>query len=177
MTTTSPTWIISVLSLMVAILAVFVARSNVQRQIQVTAREAWMREFREQVAAFLNCAATLDYHARNPPPDEQRMAALDALGLRIYTIRLLIAEKESQYAAFASTMKSLVWGPPTEEDPARAARVREVQTAAEAILQRERAAIEAPDMMERARIWLGKVGERPWSRVRAWSRRGPPRFP
>jgi len=37
----------------VAILAVLVARANVQRQLQVAAREAWMREFREQVAQFL----------------------------------------------------------------------------------------------------------------------------
>jgi hypothetical protein len=45
---------LSVLSLVMAILAVLVARSNVQRQIQVTAREAWMHEFREQVATALS---------------------------------------------------------------------------------------------------------------------------
>ena len=48
---------ISVLSLVVAILAVFfgplVGRANIQRQLQVTSREAWMRDFREQVAQFL----------------------------------------------------------------------------------------------------------------------------
>jgi hypothetical protein len=43
----------------VAILAVFVSRSNVQRQIQVAAREAWMREFREQVAAFIRVEMSL----------------------------------------------------------------------------------------------------------------------
>jgi hypothetical protein len=63
MTATSPSGtplIISILSLVVAILAVFVARSNVQRQIQVTAREAWIREFREQVATLLANGANAD---------------------------------------------------------------------------------------------------------------------
>jgi hypothetical protein len=54
---------ISVLSLVVAILAVFfgplIARANVQRQLQVAAREAWMREFREQVAAMLTSSQAL----------------------------------------------------------------------------------------------------------------------
>jgi hypothetical protein len=45
--------LISVLSLVVAGLAVFVARTNVQRQLQVTARETWMRELREQSTIFL----------------------------------------------------------------------------------------------------------------------------
>jgi hypothetical protein len=47
---------IAVLSLVVAVLAVFVgpfvAWTNVQRQIAVTAREKWMRELRDYVAAF-----------------------------------------------------------------------------------------------------------------------------
>jgi hypothetical protein len=49
--------VIPVLALVVAILAVFfgplVARANTQRQIRVTTREAWMREFREQVATIM----------------------------------------------------------------------------------------------------------------------------
>jgi hypothetical protein len=45
--------VISVLALGVSLAAVLVARANLQRQLQVAAREAWMREFREQVAQFL----------------------------------------------------------------------------------------------------------------------------
>jgi hypothetical protein len=56
MTDPSPSGI-AVLSLVVAILAVFfgplLARANLQRQLQVTAWEAWMREFREQLAVLL----------------------------------------------------------------------------------------------------------------------------
>ena len=44
---------ISFLAAMGSIAAVLMARANLQRQIQVAAREAWMREFREQVAALV----------------------------------------------------------------------------------------------------------------------------
>jgi hypothetical protein len=48
---------ISVLSLVVAIPAVFVgplvARANTQRQIRAAARETWMREFRQHAAEML----------------------------------------------------------------------------------------------------------------------------
>ena len=52
--------ILSVLALVLALVsavgsiaAVLMARANVQRQIKVAAREAWLREFREQAAQFL----------------------------------------------------------------------------------------------------------------------------
>jgi hypothetical protein len=59
---------ISVLSLVVAILAVFVGPSVAwavaRRQLAVTARESWMREFREQVAVLLASEISLRRHAR-----------------------------------------------------------------------------------------------------------------
>jgi hypothetical protein len=68
----------------VAILAVLVARANVQRQLQAAAREAWMREFREQVAQFLaslnaeprqrELAPGCDHPAVDPEPAGQRYA-------------------------------------------------------------------------------------------------------
>jgi hypothetical protein len=47
-----------VVSLVVGIGAWVVALANVQRQLQVAAREAWRREFREKVAVLLasDCA-------------------------------------------------------------------------------------------------------------------------
>ena len=50
---------VSFLSAIGSIAAVLVARANLQRQIQATGREAWMREFREQVAVLLSAAGAL----------------------------------------------------------------------------------------------------------------------
>jgi hypothetical protein len=80
---------ISVLSLVVAILAVFfgplVARASVQRQIRVTSREAWMREFREKVAEFLSSyAAHRGYVISFPAPRlcRRKTAALPSSTMR-----------------------------------------------------------------------------------------------
>ena len=55
----------SFLSAIGSIAAVLVARANVQRQLQVAAREAWRREFREQAAAFLAAAQVLELHVES----------------------------------------------------------------------------------------------------------------
>lgn len=61
--------ILSVLSLVVSVVvgigALLVARANLHRQIQVAAREAWMREFREKVSVFLIWA--LEFHGKRSP--------------------------------------------------------------------------------------------------------------
>ena len=63
--------IIRVPSLMVAIVAVFVgpfvARSKVQRQIRAASREAWMRKFREQVAAYFSAIGSMQSHLASAP--------------------------------------------------------------------------------------------------------------
>jgi hypothetical protein len=73
---------IPVLSLLVAALAVFfgplVTWTVARKQITVATREAWMREFREQVAALLTSTASFRDHVRthstDDPKDEQRLA-------------------------------------------------------------------------------------------------------
>jgi hypothetical protein len=111
---------ITVLSLVVAILAVFVgpsvARTNVQRQIRATAKENWMREFRQQAVALICAHAALRDHSRASTAKASARAALDpnyvgtsgvleqenkkrlgelsdALNPPYQAIRLLIAEK------------------------------------------------------------------------------------
>jgi hypothetical protein len=83
---------ISVLALVVAILAVFfgplIARANVQRQIQVASREAWMREFREQVAQFLTSVmrGVRTEAGMAAPAEEIRSATLCSLRRRPNTM-------------------------------------------------------------------------------------------
>ena len=85
-----------------------------------------------------------------------------------HTIRLLIAEKGPQYAAFVVKMDGI-------PDELTAEAVREFFEAAEKILRSERTALEAPGRW-RARLRNG-LGLIRWSRFAAWSRRDPPRFP
>jgi hypothetical protein len=72
--TTETPIIIPILALVVAILAVFfgpiIGRANVQRQIRVATREAWIREFREQVARLLARIQALRHLAGNPESPE-----------------------------------------------------------------------------------------------------------
>jgi hypothetical protein len=177
---------ISVLSLVVAALAVFfgpvVAWANVQRQIQVAAREAWMREFREQVAAFRDSfeafvLAKPDEEAKSPEARLQLDKEHREMRHHYMVLRLLIAEKGQRYQDFIQKM-----GPTfsvTQIDQ-MIARVGELISAAADILQRERAAIETdPGAWRTVRTDLGLEAApwRPWSQLMAWLRRGPPRFP
>jgi hypothetical protein len=89
---------ISVLSLVVAILAVFfgplVARSNVQRQIRAAAREAWMRDFRQHAAEMLK------NHGLRPGDGAREFEVRVAMRFSYSALRLLIAEKAPQYDQF-----------------------------------------------------------------------------
>jgi hypothetical protein len=178
---------ISVLSLVVAIVAVFVgpfvARANVQRQIQVAVREAWMREFREQVAGFLSSFAAYREKAlwlANPDiawraedrlkANKERLEANDAMRRHFHAIRLLIAEKGPQYAAFIPTIRQLLQAPADQVTD----RAEELTSAAAQILQHERAAIDV-DPWWRAVAAFGVVGW--WSQIRAWLSRDPPKWP
>ena len=139
---------IPVLSLVVAILAVFIGPlvtwAVTRQQIAVTARETWMREFREKVAVFLSSSAAfrvhVKHHTTGDPEKEKRLAEINDAGTPSYhTICLLVAEKGSQYAAFVQIMDRLGAAAPEKA----AFHVREVGAAAEDILRRERAAIAA----------------------------------
>ena len=92
--------ILSILSLVVSLVvgvgAVIMARANLQRQIQVAAREAWMREFREKVAILL--AGRKPIAPLGLEPREQwRLSKLDDAVLPAYqAIRLLLAERRAR---------------------------------------------------------------------------------
>jgi hypothetical protein len=176
------TSIIPIIALVVTVLVAFVAPlvtwAVAQRQIAVTAREAWKREFREQVAALFSIMAVYRDHIRDhavldPESRKRRDELYDALTFRWHGIRLLIAEK-GQYAAFVPIVQHAIDSPTMEA----AAKVRELYAAAEKILQCEQAAIATDPGALRA-LWasLGLRGWRqPRLRLRAWLSRDPPRF-
>jgi hypothetical protein len=161
---------ISVLSLVVAILAVFfgplIAQANVQRQIRATARETWMREFRQHAAELLK------NHGSMPSDAARAFEFRVAMRLSYNALRLLVAERAPQYDGFISHLDDMMRYQGDFGD--------QFTAAAADILQRERAAI-----MEDPRVWreiwislgFGAAGWRPWTRLRAWLRRDPPRFP
>jgi hypothetical protein len=188
---------ISFLSAVGSIAAVLMARANLFRQIQVTAREGWMREFREQVAEFCGLEVARRKHERsllagNLDRRPLLIAANDAMEPCKAAIRLLIAEKGAQYELFVSVMEKLA----AAKDAVAETYFRELTEAAAAILRCERAAIEDLGMWRlRLQHWrknrkLWKLAPRtmatltgdeapsdPWSRFVAWLCRPPPRFP
>jgi hypothetical protein len=147
--------ILSILSLVVSLVvgvgAVLMARANLQRQIQVASREAWKREFRERAVAFVSSFSALrDYERTHAIHDPERHAELDdALLTPYHTLRLLIAEKGTQYVTLIPVMVRVLEAEPSDA----AARVHEFYDAVEDILQRERATIEAPG---RWRPWVSQ---------------------
>jgi hypothetical protein len=93
--------ILSVLALVLALVstvgsiaAMLMARANVQWQTAVAARETWMREFREQVAALLASQDALGQHSDNTGPEvPQRNAEIKHARRSAYhRIRLLFAK-------------------------------------------------------------------------------------
>jgi ABC-type sugar transport system permease subunit len=156
-----PFLVLSVLSLVVSLVvgvgAVLMARANLQRQIQVAAREAWMREFREQVAALLTSFAAIEDDMKDflseRGRDEKRHAEIESAWVRgHHLIRLLIAEKGTQYAAFVQIMNDMYQGALSKHGgPEAPGREQAFYTAAEDILRRERLAIEGTCGRERER--------------------------
>lgn len=187
---------VSFLSAVGWIATTIMARVNLQRQIQVASREAWMREFREQVAAILSGhaafrenapplqteltsaemrkqTATLDDAGRQRAAEAQkRLDELnDAMRRPYQVIRLLIAEKGLQYATFRGAADRLLTAP----TPQAGVRHDEVETAAEQILQVERAVIDAIIADSLTAVWRARAAAR-WSRFVAWCCNRP-RFP
>ena len=148
----------SFLSLVVAILAVFfgplVARANLKQQLAVTGREAWMREFREQVAALLADRQTI--RTRGPPSDldgeRRQMDLIYSMRRPYHAIILLIAERE--HSEFIQTLKDIMSTQGTDSE--QYVREQKFTTAAADLLRRERAAIAAdPGMWRISRDSLG----------------------
>jgi hypothetical protein len=145
--------VIPVLALVVTILVAFVAPTvtlRVARQrIDVEAREAWMRAFREQVAEFLTSVMR---RARTEGGTPAATVEIRSATLSYHVATLLIAEKAPkapQYDEFDQLMNRLLRvstdraaGDPTPPE------FGEVHNAAASILRGERAHIEA-----NARSW------------------------
>lgn len=151
---------IPALSLVVAILAVFfgplVAWSVAHQQMIVTAREVWMREFRQQVATILSTywrfLAHTEKHTWDQPEEARRLAAInDDMRSPYYAISFLIAEHGNQHTAFIRTLARLMQAN-KDEAPHH---LKQVADAAEAILQQERAAIAATSVWSALRNSLG----------------------
>lgn len=124
---------ISVLALVVAILAVFfgplVARWNVQRQIRATAREAWMRDFRQHAAELLK------NHGLRPGDGAREFEIRVAMRFSYSALRLLIAEKTPQYDEFISHLDDMMKYQSGDSEKEKFA------AASADVLRRERAAI------------------------------------
>jgi hypothetical protein len=140
--------ILSVLSLVVSLVvgigAVLMARANLQRQIQAAAREAWMREFRENVALLLTSENATRAAAR------QR-------------IILLIAERDARQLPAENFFDALQRFLDASGDEKAA---DALTMAAAAILQHERYLIEVPRWLR----WLERHGLRAF-KVRRMVRR------
>ncbi len=137
---------IPVLALVVAILAAFfgplVTWTIARRQIALTARETWMRQFREQVAALLTAYDRFVIHTQShttgDPEKERRLVEVtDAQRLPYHALRLFIAERAPEYDDFRNALDQLLTAPADIIEVRKATLVM----AAEMILQKERAAI------------------------------------
>ena len=189
MTGATPTGtpLISVLSLVVAILAMLATLVNVRLQLKAAAREAWMREFREQVAQLLT--AIINGHIIK----KEGGAVTADVGVRVeiagstsssfQAISLLIAEKGLHHTGFMLKLSDLLVAYNLNE-PDLSGLINKVSSAAADILQRERA---AADPLSRFMAWCRRKPPRrdnpprpdppPGSRFVAWLVRDPPRFP
>jgi hypothetical protein len=153
------------ISLTVALIAVFfgpaVAWAIARQQIAVTAREAWMREFREKVAVFLSSNAEFRAHVlrdtTSDPENQKCLAGIkDVMTPCYHVIRLLVAEKGG-HPTFLQTMLRLV----EEPHEATASLTRQFATEAEEILQCEREAITTePSVWRGLRTSLGLDAKR-----------------
>lgn len=169
MTATSHPSLIPILSLVVAILAVFfgplVARANVQRQIEVAAREAWMREFREKAAQVVAWWDAFELLKRADKANDAAMAErLDALLLAFHAMRFLVLEKGGQHAQFQEAMDRFLHSPDDQKEQ----HLPQIAVAVGEVLLRERAAIETDQAIIR---W------QPWLHLKARLARDPPHWP
>ena len=142
---------ISSLSAIGSIAAVLVARANMQRQIQATAREAWMREFRERVATLLANEHLLHALRRQTygiAEAERHLSELEAMRVTAHQVIILLiaelAQRGLPHSEFTEALGRFLSAPGEKEA------ADELTIAAAVILMGERAAIEAPG---RWRAW------------------------
>jgi hypothetical protein len=182
MTAASPTGtplFISELSLVISLLAAvgwiataLTARLNLQRQIRVASREAWMREFREKVAELLSKNWALRAHMKSRVMDiigherrpdliaheTRRVDLNDARGLCLYSISLLLDERGLPEEGFGQLLAALQNA--KDDDTAGTAQIAVLKETG-IILRRERTAIEAgrwwPWVAQQLRAWLHRI--------------------
>jgi len=157
---------ISFLSALGSIAAVLMARANLQRQIVVAAREAWMREFREQAAQHLTSVMRIP----RTRGTEAQLVEIRSATLSSHVIKLLLAEKAPQYDGFERIMNRLLEATGPGAERASPERVAEFGSNAAHILRNERALIEAKRRMIPG---VGAIGWRLWvsQQLREWLRR------
>ena len=136
----------SFLALLIAILAVFVGPmvtwAVARQQIAVAARETWIKEFREAVAALITAydefILFIPTYSSENPQQQQKLALLnEAQRLPYHKIRLLIAGHDQPYPDFSG----LVDGMLMSERDTGAERRNGVVDAAAIILHHERTLI------------------------------------
>jgi hypothetical protein len=169
--------VIPLLSLVVTVLVAFVAPLVTwvvtRQQIAVTAQETWMREFRAKVAALVTStiaesrAKRAIHNARESGVEKDKLLAevnekrlleiRDAMYSYVQEVKLLIAEKGSQYEAFARTLSEFLLSDANcsfeSLNPRKKISEREVLEEAENVLKRERAIIETDPGVFRS-VWI-----------------------
>lgn len=148
--------IVSVLSLLVATVAVLVTWANVRWQNKATAAEAWMREFRGQAAAILT------NRRKRPGEGAREMEVYWERLLSYHTMRLLIAEKGPRHEGFLPHLESM-W---QNERPGESNFDEEFTAAAAEVLRREREAslssLRLSFSTAKPKRWLGRRAK--WQR-------------
>jgi uncharacterized ferritin-like protein (DUF455 family) len=115
---------ITILSLMVTALAVFVTWRVAKRQRAATMRQAWMKEFREEVAKLLSTqlgfnalgAKYTNYPTTDPDLERIKSDLNDRMSLSYYKIRLLIGENAQEYKPFVAAFYDFMKAPKQDKD-------------------------------------------------------------
>lgn len=137
----------SFIALLIASLAVFVGPmvtwAIARQQIAVTAREAWIKEFREAVATLITAYDEFVLFTRtyssDDPQQQQKLAFLnETQRLPYHKIRLLIAGHDQPHTAFPGLVEGML----QSERDSNAGRRNAVVDAAAVILRKERSIIE-----------------------------------
>ena len=137
-----------------------VAWAIARQGVTIAARETWIRELRENIAAFLSGYVAFRIHIRThttgDPDKEKRLAEInDSMNPPYHALCLLIAERGTEYEAFGQAIENLVNAPANTV----ADRRREFMQEAERILRAERAACAADPGVWSA-LWSGIRGRR-----------------
>jgi hypothetical protein len=156
------------------LIGAFFTRANVVRQIRATARDAWKREFREQVSEYLVCVEALallreqrEIATGSPREqyDQRNTEVFDGVFRHIHHISLLVHEKGE--SDLSRELMSHLHGA-IKDQLNKFAHTQAIQSIAVEMLQREHAAKQS--VWCALRQWLQR------SRLKTWAT-GKPQFP